>query len=171
MKGGVTAEARVLDVAVDSRAGKKQKAAPIVPSRPVGRRARGTPPCELAKIRVILFIKSTRFIRSDRDRPMSATRTRTTAPARIEEVRNLLLRNVPAHVVKALKRAAVELDQPMGRVLAGLVDEFLGLYVIIKRDPDTLTREETEQLRQARAQMARGESVDWERLKRELGIG
>jgi hypothetical protein len=102
---------------------------------------------------------------------MSATRTRTTAPARTGEVRNLLLRNVPAHVIKALKRAAVELDQPMGRVLAGLVDEFLGLYVIIKREPDTLTPEETEQLRQARAQMARGESVDWEELKRELGVG
>ncbi len=34
----------------------------------------------------------------------------------------------------------------MGRVLAGLVSEFLGLYVILKREPDSLTPEEAFQL-------------------------
>jgi hypothetical protein len=108
---------------------------------------------------------------STEDESMPAAHTRTTIPARTRESRNLLLRSVPVQAIKALKRAALELDRPMGRVLAGLVDEFLGLYVILKREPDTLTPEETEQLQQARAGMARGESVDWEKLKRELGVG
>ncbi len=101
---------------------------------------------------------------------MPAT-ARATALPRVKETRSLLIRNVPAHTIKAMKRVAVELDQPMGRVLTGLVNEFLGLYLILKRDPDSLTPEERAQLHQAREEMARGRSIDWELLKHELGVG
>jgi len=54
------------------------------------------------------------------------------------------------HTIKALKRAAVDLNQPMGRVLAGLVSEFLELHVILKREPDSLTPAEAAHLREVR---------------------
>ncbi len=102
---------------------------------------------------------------------MPVTPARVTGAARAKDTKSLLIRNVPAHTIKALKRAAVELDQPMGRVLAGLVSEFLGLHVILKREPDSLTPEEAAQLREVREEMAHGRSSDWQALKRELGIG
>ncbi len=102
--------------------------------------------------------------------------TATTSPGRgsragTSPAKDLMLRNVSAHAIKALKRAAIEVDEPMGRVVAGLVDEFLGLYVVLQRSPDDLTPEEAEHLRGAREAMARGEFVEWEDLKRELSIG
>lgn len=84
--------------------------------------------------------------------------------------KDLLLRNVPAESAKALKRAAVELEQPMGQVFAGLVDRMLGLYVALHREPEDLTPEETEALGQTVREIARGRYRRWEELRRELGF-
>ena len=85
--------------------------------------------------------------------------------------KDLMLRNVPAETIKALKRAAVELDQPMGQVFAGLVDRLLGLYLAMNRPAEDLTPEESEVLVKAIEEMARARHIAWEDLKRELGLG
>ena len=85
--------------------------------------------------------------------------------------KDLMLRNVPAETVKALKRAGVELDQPMGQVFAGLVDRLLGLYLAMNRPPEDLTPEESEALMKTIEEMARARYITWEDLKRELELG
>lgn len=81
-----------------------------------------------------------------------------------------MLRSVPVHTIKALKRAAVELDQPMGQVLAGLVDRFMGLYVALHRSPDELSPDEETEVLRARKEMASGRFTRWREVKRSLGI-
>lgn len=86
------------------------------------------------------------------------------------ETKDVLLRSVPAGTVKALKRASVELEQPMGQVLAGLVGTFLGLYVAMQRAPEETSPEERAEIEEATAEIARGQFADWQRVKARLGL-
>ena len=85
--------------------------------------------------------------------------------------KDLMLRNVPADTIKSLKRAAVELEQPMGQVFAGLVDRLLGLYVALQQPPEDLTPEEKDTLSKVVEEMARGRYITWEDLRQGLGFG
>lgn len=86
------------------------------------------------------------------------------------QAKDLMLRNVPVHTIRALKRAAVELDQPMGQVMAGLVERFLGLYVALHRSTDELSPDEEAEVLKAREEIARGRFADWRAVKRSLGV-
>ena len=57
------------------------------------------------------------------------------------------------------------IDEMSQEALADLLD-----YLNLLSDPDELTPEEEAQVRQAMAELERGETIDGETLRRELGI-
>ncbi|MBI4280310.1 MAG: hypothetical protein HY660_17800 [Armatimonadetes bacterium] len=76
-----------------------------------------------------------------------------------EVTKTLVVRGVPVRTIKALKAAAIEVDQTMAQVLAGLVDGYLGRYTIEHRDPEQLTPAELAEVREGLEEIRRGEYV------------